>query len=154
MKKPFLWCLSVFRMILFYASIICKSFQMQMNDDNHYSFSRVWFSISIPTFKRRNRTKKKKTFYNIKENTDLCHFMLDKVIKIDNYSKSLNMQFFLLKVQHCRNNMLQSIVPLLIRWETSLHNGGVAFMATNIVRLLYFRIKIQEGANVKYPRLN
>ena len=57
----------------------------------------------------------KKTFYNIKENTDLCHFMLDKVIKIDNYSKSLNMQFFLLKVQHCRNNMLQSIVPLLIR---------------------------------------
>ena len=58
---------------------------------------------------------KKKTFYNIKENTDLCHFMLDKVIKIDNYSKSLNMQFFLLKVQHCRNNMLQSIVPLLIR---------------------------------------
>ena len=58
---------------------------------------------------------KKKTFYNVKENTDLCHFMLDKVIKIDNYSKSLNMQFFLLKVQHCRNNMLQSIVHLLIR---------------------------------------
>ena len=26
---------------------------MQMIDDNHYSFSRVWFSISIPTFKRR-----------------------------------------------------------------------------------------------------
>ena len=61
---------------------------------------------------------KKKTFYNIKENTDLCHFMLDKVIKIDNYSKSLNMQLFFcfvfLIVQHCRNNMLQYIVLLLI----------------------------------------
>ena len=140
MKKPFLWCLSVLRMILFYASIICKSFQMQMNDDNHYSFSRVWFSISIPTFKRRNRTKKKKTFYNIKENTDLCHSMLDKVIKIDNYSKSLNMQLFFfcvvfLIVQHCRNNMLQYIVLLLISWERSLYNG-VAFVAADKERIL------------------
>ena len=65
--------------------------------------------------------------------------MLDKVMKIDNYSKSLNMQLFFcfvfLIVQHCRNNMLQYIVLLLISWEISLYNG-VASVAADKERIL------------------
>ena len=53
---------SIYNIYVGYASNFCKSLQMLMNDD-HYSFSRVWFSISIP----RKRRKMKKKFYYIKK---------------------------------------------------------------------------------------